>query len=51
MTEFDRSDMIKEVLKNQDRVNEHYFTKEKLEKLDFKMLSLVCENSKHMVLK
>lgn len=51
MKEFDRSHMIKEVLKNQERVNEYYFTKEKLEKLDFKMLCLVCETSKHMVLK
>jgi hypothetical protein len=51
MKEFDRSNMIKEVLKNQERVNEYYFTKEKLEKLDFKMLCLVCGTSKHMVLK
>lgn len=51
MKEFDRSNMIKEVLKNQERVNEYYFTKEKPEKLDFKMLCLVCETSKHMVLK
>lgn len=49
--EISRSEMVQEVLRNQDRVNEHYFTKEKLESLDFDTLALVSEASMHMVKK
>lgn len=43
-----KENMIKEILENQNRTNDHIFTKEKLEKLNFEMLSLVHETSKHM---
>lgn len=46
-----RTDMIKEILENQNRVNDHIFTKEKLEKLNLEILSLVHETSKHMRIK
>lgn len=43
-----KENMIKEILENQNRANDHIFTKEKLEKLNSEMLSLVHETSKHM---
>ena len=46
-----KQNMINEILENQNRTNDHIFTKEKLEKLNFKMLSLVHETSKHMITK
>lgn len=47
----DRTTMINEILKNQNRANDHIFTKEKLEKFNFEILSLVYETSKHMITK
>ena len=47
----DRTTMINEILKNQNRANDHIFTKEKLEKFNFEILSLVYETSKHMIIK
>lgn len=44
----DRINMINEILENQNKANDHIFTKEKLEKLNFEMLSLVHKTSKHM---
>lgn len=44
----DRINMINEILENQNKANDNIFTKEKLEKLNFEMLSLVHEASKHM---
>ena len=46
-----KKEMVKEILEHQARVNEFIFTKEKLEKMNFEMLSIVCETSKHMVRK
>ena len=43
-----RINMINEILENQNKANDHIFTKEKLEKLNFEILSLVYETSKHM---
>lgn len=43
--------MIKEILENQNRTNDYIFTKEKLESIDFEMLTIICEASKHMVKK
>lgn len=46
-----KTDIIKEILKNQNRANDHIFTKEKLEKLNFETLAFVHETSKHMRIK
>ena len=46
-----KQNMIKEILENQNRANDHIFTEEKLEKLNFETLSLVHETSKHMRIK
>lgn len=46
-----KTEMIKEILENQNRANDHIFTEEKLEKLNFETLSLVHETSKHMRIK
>lgn len=46
-----KTDIIKEILENQNRANDHIFTKEKLERLNFETLSLVHEASKHMRIK
>ena len=43
-----RKKMISEILKNQDRTNEHVFTQEKLEQLKSEELAIVCEASKHL---
>ena len=43
-----KANMINEILENQNRANDPIFTKEKLEKLDFEVLSLVHETSKHL---
>ena len=47
----ERTKMINEIIENQNRANDHIFTKEKLEKLNFEMLSLVHEASKHLRIK
>lgn len=47
----DRKTMINEILANQNRANDFIFAKDKLEKLNFEMLSIICETSKHMVTK
>lgn len=44
----DKANLINEILENQNKANDHIFTKEKLEKLNFEMLLLVHETSKHM---
>lgn len=46
-----RITMINEILENQNRAKDHIFTKEKLEKFNFEILSLVHETSKHMIVK
>ena len=43
-----RINMINEILENQNKANDHIFTKEKLEKLNYETLLLVYETSKHM---
>lgn len=43
-----RTNMINEILENQNRANDHIFTKEKLEKLNYEILLIVYEASKHM---
>lgn len=47
----DRTTMINEILEKQNRVNDHILTKEKLEKFNFEILSLVYETSKYMIAK
>lgn len=46
-----KKEMIEEILKNQSRANDHIFTKEKLKNINFEMLTLICEASKHMITK
>jgi len=46
-----KREMIVEILKNQNRANDLIFTKEKLEKINFETLSIICETSKLMIAK
>lgn len=43
--------MIDEILENQDKANDHIFTKKKLESIDSEMLTIIYEASQHMVTK
>ncbi len=49
--ELTKNDMIEEILKHQTRTNDFIFTKEKLESINFEILSIIYEASKHMVKK
>ena len=51
ITEMDKKEMIKEILKNQNKANDHIFTEKKLESINFEMLTIICEASKHMITK
>lgn len=51
MTKKRTKEMIKEILQHQYRANDFIFTKEKLERMNFELLSIVCEASEHMVRK
>lgn len=46
-----KKEMIEEILKNQNRVNEHIFMRKKLESINFEMLAIICEASKCMITK
>jgi len=46
-----KKEMIEEILKNQNRANDPIFTKEKLERINFEELLIICEASKHMRIK
>lgn len=46
-----KREMIEEILKNQNRANDHIFSEKKLEGLNFEMLTIICEASQHMVTK
>ena len=46
-----KKEVIEEILKQQARANDFIITKEKLENINFEMLSIICEVSKHMVRK
>lgn len=43
--------MIEEILKNQNRANDHIFTEKKLESINYEMLSIIYEASQHMITK
>lgn len=47
----DKREMIKEILRNQNRTNDHIFTEKKLEGMNSQMLVIICEASKHMITK
>ena len=46
--ELTKNDMIEEILKHQTRTNDFIFTKEKLESINFEILSIIYEASKHI---
>ena len=46
-----KREMIEEILKNQNRANDYIFTKEKLEDINFEMLTIICEVSKSIIAK
>lgn len=46
-----RSEMVEEILNQQNRVNEHYFKREQLETFEDDFLKLLCDASKNMVIK
>ena len=46
-----KREMIEEILKNQNRANDHIFTKEKLKNINCEMLAIICEASQHMIIK
>ena len=47
----DKREMIKEILRNQNRTNDHIFTEKKLDGMNSQMLVIICEASKHMITK
>lgn len=47
----DKREMIKEILRNQNRTNDYIFTEKKLEGMNCGMLAIICEASKHMITK
>lgn len=51
INEMDKKEMIKEILKNQNRANDHIFTEKKLKSINYEMLSIIYEASQHMVTK
>lgn len=46
-----KREMIDEILRNQDRTNDCIFIEKKLESMNFEMLTIICEASKHMITK
>lgn len=46
-----KKEMIEEILKNQNKANDHIFTERKLEGINFEVLSIIHETSKHMITK
>lgn len=46
-----KKEMIKEILKNQNKANDHIFTEKKLESINFEVLSIIYEISTHMIAK
>ena len=46
-----KKEMIKKILENQNKANDHIFTEKKLESINFEMLTIIYEASQHMITK